>query len=39
MTQIKCSFCPKTIEARLWPDEKKKPPGRDLTPGRLIIAG
>jgi hypothetical protein len=23
MTQIKCSFCPKTIEARLWPDEKE----------------
>src|SRR5438445_10188572 len=27
---IKCNFCPKTIEAPLWPDEK--PPGWDLTP-------
>jgi hypothetical protein len=21
MAQIKCNFCPKTIEAPLWPDE------------------
>jgi hypothetical protein len=23
MAQIKCNFCPKTIEAPLWPDEKE----------------
>ncbi len=35
MPKIKCSFCPKTVEAPLWPEQK--PPGWDLTPDGKII--